>query len=234
MKSVHSGTGHLVVAATATSREATGPVGLPLAARFATAEASAALGPAAPDIDPLRGATATARVDPHPERGLSVVLEGSDGRSRRRRERQSATVPASAAESPTFVLGLHAASVGGGDPTSLESLVGTRALPPGRYRDGPVPVWKGNPFPIAHPDHAGERPRTRWSDVDLAPESDGRTDPELTATLWSGLDAATGSPLTPVTDVRDRPISSSATVTLENRTPRDGRGSTTGDGLRGR
>ncbi|WP_135364408.1 hypothetical protein [Halosimplex halophilum] len=104
---------------------------------------------------------------------------------------------ADAGERDSFVLGVHAASVGDGDPTSPASLVGVRVLAPGEYRAVPVPVWEANPFPIAAPSAVGERPRTDWTDTGLAPEPGAGRRVEVTATLWADLggDAERSRPL---------------------------------------
>ncbi|QLH76938.1 hypothetical protein HZS55_06355 [Halosimplex rubrum] len=193
MACVQSGTGYVLVVPRVVCPCDSGPTALPLAALVAEETAIGRLG------DDWRGSALLPRTpvgpdDLHPSE-LSVSLDpddeaapaATDAGGGSERADQHPGMASDVNESDSFVLGVHAASVGDGDPTSPESLVGVRVLAPGEYREVPVPVWEANPFPISEPSAVGERPRTDWTDTGLDPEAGASRRVEVTATLWADL-----------------------------------------------
>ncbi|QLH81246.1 hypothetical protein [Halosimplex pelagicum] len=234
MACVQSGTGYVLVVPRVVCHQGPGPTELPLAALVA---GETALGRLADDVlgsDLLPRATAdpdgstpaepSVSLDPDTEtvsdapgaldasKALGTTDPSETGEEPELAD-QRPGMAADAGERDSFVLGVHAASVGDGDPTSPASLVGVRVLAPGEYRGVPVPVWEANPFPISAPSAVGERPRTEWTDTGLTPEPGGRRRIEVTATLWADLggDAERSRPLY---DGLGWPVTDSRTVTF--------------------
>ncbi|WP_436909657.1 hypothetical protein [Halosimplex marinum] len=227
MACVQSGTGYVFVVPRVVCPRGSGPSALPLAALVAEetaigrladewrgsallpraavgpdastpAEPSVSLDPgaeAAPDAPGTPNAPDAPDAAGDPETSDATDAPETDGGPGL--ADQPPGMAADADERDSFVLGVHAASVGDGDPTSPASLVGVRVLAPGEYRAVPVPVWEANPFPIAAPSAVGERPRTDWTDTGLTPEPGGGRRVEVTATLWADLggDAERSRPL---------------------------------------
>lgn len=206
-----SGDGHVVVVSRVVVREPTGPVGLPLSVLFAEEEALASLAGIRFGRDLVPRIVDAGVPEDEDRRGSDVALSGSPDGTGRPVDRPSGLESDATDGRSAFVLGLHASSVGDGDPTSPTSLVGIRVLEPGSYRDVPVPIWQGNPFPVWPARHTDGRSRTHWTCVEFG-ATDGNAEVDLTATLWHDLAVDVDHHAGPIRDDAGHPVTSTETV----------------------
>lgn len=211
MESLQYGDGHIVVVEAVRYREPVGRIRLPHPALIADESAIARLGRTGSRSGLFPRTLAIGVADRRV--GPAVSFDGSA-------DWIGATDPKptapgeSSRDSGSFALGLHAASVGTGDPLSPSSLVGARVLAPGEYREVPVPIWPANPFPIEAPGRPDGLDRADRTPIELALARGEAQALELTATLWRriGADAERSRP---VRTGAERPVTDRATVTFE-------------------